>query len=68
LTDWYSNPVTIGIQTTDYPVENIPFPTLTLCRKDNSPNRMQLGARILDHLRFPVYCGGLSVHFLISYN
>jgi hypothetical protein len=54
--DWDSNPVLITIDTTDYPVEKIPFPTLTLCRRDNSPNQMQFPARILDHVEYPVFC------------
>ena len=31
-TDWTSNPVLISVETTDYPVEDIPFPAITICR------------------------------------
>ena len=54
--DWDSNPVLITIETTDYPVEKIPFPTLTICREDSSPNRMQLVAKLFKQINFPQYC------------
>jgi hypothetical protein len=53
--EWYSNPAIITVETTDYPIENIPFPTITLCRQDNDLNRFQLIANILDRFKFPCY-------------
>ena len=54
-TEWNLNPVLITVETTDYPVEKIPFPAVTICRKDNNPNRIHLTASILDYVKFPCY-------------
>ena len=53
--DLGSSPVLISIESTDYPVDNLPFPAVTICRKDADPNRFFLTARILDHIKFPCY-------------
>ena len=53
--DWIENPVLISVETTDYPVEKIPFPTVTVCQKDNDPNKMQFIEKILNHVRYPCY-------------
>ena len=55
ISEWSLNPVVIIVETTDYPVEKIPFPTVTVCRKDNNPSRIQLAANILDRVKFPCY-------------
>jgi len=55
LLDWYSNPSIITVETTDYPIEKIPFPTITLCSEDNDPNGAQFITRILDSFEFPCY-------------
>jgi hypothetical protein len=55
LLDWMDNPVMIYVETTDYPVEKIPFPTVTVCQKDNDPNNFQMMAKILNHVKFPCY-------------
>ena len=49
------NPVMIYVDTTDYPVEKIPFPTVTVCQKDNDPNKVQMISKILNHVKFPCY-------------
>ena len=49
------NPVMIYVDTTDYPVEKIPFPTVTVCQKDNDPNKVQMLAKILNHVKFPCF-------------
>ncbi len=53
--DWNENPVLISVETTDYPVERIPFPTVTVCQKDNDPNKMQFIEKILNHVQYPCY-------------
>ena len=45
----------IYVDTTDYPVEKIPFPTVTVCQKDNDPNKVQMLAKILNHVKFPCF-------------
>jgi len=45
----------ISVETTDYPIENILFPAVTICRKDNDPNRMQFAAKVLDFVKFPCF-------------
>jgi hypothetical protein len=55
VTEWSSNPVMISVETTDYPIQNIPFPAITICRKDNNPNRMQFTAKVLDFVQFPCF-------------
>ena len=53
--DLSSNPVLISIESTDYPVDNLPFPAVTICRKDADPNRFFLIARMLDLIKFPCF-------------
>ncbi len=53
--DWNTNPVIISVETPDYPIENIPFPTITICRKDNSPNKFILMENILNDVKFPCF-------------
>ena len=31
--EWISNPILVTIETTDFPIENIIFPTVTVCRQ-----------------------------------
>jgi hypothetical protein len=45
----------ILVETTDYPVEKIPFPTVTICQKDNDPNKLILLEKILNHVKYPCY-------------
>jgi hypothetical protein len=35
--EWNENPGIITVETTDYPVENITFPTVTVCRDASEP-------------------------------
>lgn len=54
-TDWIKNPTMIIVETTDYPIEKIPFPTVTVCQKDNDPNKLLFVEKFLNHVRFPCY-------------
>jgi hypothetical protein len=36
LTDWEENPVQTVIESTAYPVQNIPFPSITVCPGANN--------------------------------
>ena len=55
FSDWNSNPVLTTLETSDYPVENLTFPSVTICREDNEPNCLEFAAKILDHVPFPCF-------------
>ena len=55
ISEWSKNPVMIVVDTTDYPVEKIPFPAITICRKDNNPNRIEFISKVLNHIKFPCF-------------
>jgi hypothetical protein len=61
------NPVLITVDTTDYPVDNLPFPAVTLCRENNDPNRFHLASKVLDHLAWPCYNRGVDLGGNMSY-
>jgi hypothetical protein len=44
--DWKINPIQITVLTTDFPVEKIPFPTITICRKQNNPNGLRFVSKV----------------------
>ena len=51
--EWISNPISIVIETPDYPVENIPFPTVTVCPDENYFNPLGFISKLLDFSKFP---------------
>jgi hypothetical protein len=53
--EWNNNPVIITVETTDFPVENISFPTVTVCREDNEPNCFEFVTKIFDYFPFPCF-------------
>jgi hypothetical protein len=53
ISEWNANPILITVETTDYPVENITFPTVTVCREDNKPNCFEFVAKMFDYVPFP---------------
>ena len=55
FTEWNGNPVLISVETTDFPVENIHFPTVTVCREDNEPNCFEFVAKLFDYIQFPCF-------------
>jgi hypothetical protein len=57
-TEWRGNPVLISVETTDYPIENIIFPTVTTCREENEPNCFYFFAKLFDYLPFPCFDDG----------
>ena len=46
------------METSDYPVENIIFPTVTVCREDNEPNCFKFATKIFDFVDFPFFDHG----------
>jgi hypothetical protein len=53
--DWAANPVLITIDRTDYPVENLPFPTVTVWPEDNESNCFEFVTKIFDFFKFPCF-------------
>jgi hypothetical protein len=45
----------ITVETTDYPVEKILFPTVTVCREDNEVKTFEFAAKMLDYVKFPCF-------------
>ena len=55
IAEWKTNPVLISIEDTDYPIENIPFPTVTICPEKNEPSCFEIVAKIFDFVEFPIF-------------
>jgi hypothetical protein len=55
VTEWQNNPVLITLETTDLPVEEIPFPAITICPEKNEPSCFEIIAKILDYVEFPIF-------------
>ena len=48
LADWYENPIKSVVLT--FPLDEIVFPTVTLCPQDSRPDRWGSVIKIFDHL------------------
>ena len=44
------------LETTTYPIEELNFPTITLCKKDSNPDRWGPAIKVFDHLKMD--CNG----------
>jgi hypothetical protein len=55
ISEWNANPVLITVETTDYPIEKIIFPSVTVCREDNSINSFEFISKIFDYVKFPCF-------------
>jgi len=55
VAEWQTNPVLITLQTTDLPIENVPFPTVTICPEKNEPSCFEIIAKIFDYVEFPIF-------------
>ena len=53
IAEWNNNPILITVETTDYPIENISFPTVTICREFNEQNCFEFVTKIFDFVDFP---------------
>ncbi len=58
FSEWNENQILITIETTDYPIENITFPTVTVCREENEPNCFEFVTKIFDYFLFPCFDEG----------
>jgi len=50
--DWSANPVIVALDSLNYPNENIPFPTISICDKENQPNIYRLASKVLNHVEY----------------
>ena len=58
IAEWNTNPILITVETTDYPIENISFPTVTICREFNEQNCFEFVSKIFDFVDFPCFDEG----------
>ena len=58
LSEWNANPILISVETTDFPIENITFPSVTICREDNDQNCFEFVSKIFDFAEFPCFDEG----------
>lgn len=50
--EWSANPVVIITENLNYPIDKIPFPTITFCDMDNQPNLYGLAAKIMNNVDY----------------
>jgi hypothetical protein len=55
LTEWENNPTITYIEMPDYPIENVNFPTITICPEENEFNPLGFITKLLDFTRFPTF-------------
>ena len=55
ILEWTNNPAVILVETTDYPVDLIPFPSVTVCQEDNSLNPWNFLEKLLNFIKYPCY-------------
>ncbi len=67
LLEWNANPVLISVETTDFPIENITFPSVTICREDNDQNCFEFVSKIFDFAEFPCFDEGQVYSRLVNF-
>lgn len=55
LIEWQTNPVVITVETTDFPVEDILFPSITICREEQGSSCFEIVTKIFDYVEFPIF-------------
>ena len=53
--EWQTNPVLITVETTDFPVEDIIFPAVTICHEEQAYSCFEILSKILDYVEFPIF-------------
>ena len=48
---WYDSPTITVLETMTYPIEELTFPTVTLCPQDTNPDRWGATIKILDYVK-----------------
>ena len=47
---WSNSPTVTVLETLTYPIEELPFPTVTLCPRDSNPDRWGATIKLFDFL------------------
>ena len=47
---WYNSPIVTVLETLTYPIEELPFPTVTVCPRDSNPDRWGPTIKLFDFL------------------
>ena len=47
---WYNSPIVTVLETLTYPIEELPFPTVTICQRDSNPDRWGPTIKLFDFL------------------
>ena len=47
---WYDSPIVTVLETLTYPIEELPFPTVTVCPRDSNPDRWGPTIKLFDYL------------------
>ena len=45
---WYYSPIVTVLETLTYPIEELPFPTVTVCPRDSNPDRWGPTIKLFD--------------------
>ena len=48
---WTLNPTVTKVDTINYPIEKVGFPTVTLCPENSNPQRFGPAIQVLDYLK-----------------
>ena len=43
------------VETTDYPVQNLTFPAVTVCKEDHEPFSKEFFFKMFDYIEFPCF-------------
>ena len=47
---WYDSPTVTVLDTMTYPIEELTFPTVTICQQNSNPDRWGATIKAFDHL------------------
>ena len=47
---WYNSPIVTVLETLTYPIEELSFPTVTVCHRDSNPDRWGPTIKVFDFL------------------
>ena len=47
---WYYSPIVTVLETLTYPIEELPFPTVTVCPRDSNPDRWGPTIKLFDFI------------------
>ena len=53
--DWEENPTITIVESISHPIEDVDFPTITLCNKSPNPQKWGFLVKLLDRLKIHCY-------------